>query len=227
MSTSNPYILLLESDVALAETMHVDLFKAGYQSHHSADLRQSWQQIDRQIPQAVIVDSDLPDRVAFDFSRELREKGHVMPILLLMPQDRVSDRVACLESGADDYLLKPYHSNEFLKLLGFYLQSPLPTYQKLQCADLVLDLDHRQAVRGHRSIALTSKEFELLRYLLERQGETLSREQILENVWGTEYMGESNVIEVYIRYLRLKLHEEGEKRLIHTVRGTGYVLRES
>jgi two-component system, OmpR family, response regulator NblR len=226
MPASTPYVLILEEDSALAERIRIDLFKEGYQSHHITSLRQGWQQIDRQLPQAVIIDCELTGETALDFSYQLRDRGHVMPILLLLAQDRVVDRVACLESGADDYLLKPYHSSDFLKLLGFYLRSTPPTYQKLQFADLILDLDSRQAIRGHRSIALTSKEFELLRYLMAHPGEPLSREQILENVWGIDYVGESNVIEVYIRYLRIKLHEEGEKRLIHTVRGTGYVLRE-
>jgi two-component system, OmpR family, response regulator NblR len=226
MSAPTPYILILEEDTALAEKMRIDLFKQGYQSHHSMGLRQGWQQIDQQVPQAVIIDCELGGEKALDFSQQLRSRGHVMPILLLLAQDRIVDRVACLEAGADDYLLKPYQSSDFLKLIGFYLQSAPPTYQKLQFANLILDLDSRQAIRGHRSIALTSKEFELLRYLMLHPGKALDREQILENVWGIDYGGESNVIEVYVRYLRIKLQEEGEKRLIHTVRGTGYVLRE-
>lgn len=226
MSASSLYILLLAEDTALADKMRVDLFKAGYHSHHSNNLRQSWQQIDRQVPQAVVVDCALGHETALTLPLQLRDRGHVMPILLLLAQDRIADRVACLECGADDYLVKPYQSSDFLRLLGFYLQSAPPTYQKLQFADLILDLDSHQAIRGHRAVALTSKEFELLRYLMTHPSEPLSREQILANVWGADYGGESNVIEVYVRYLRLKLHEEGEKRLIHTVRGTGYVLRE-
>jgi two-component system, OmpR family, response regulator NblR len=226
MPAPTPYILLLEEDTALADKMRVDLFKVGYHSHYSSSLRQSWQQIDRQVPQAVIVDCELSREQAMVLPVQLRDRGYVMPVLLLLAQDRIADRVACLECGADDYLVKPYQSSDFLRLLGFYLQSAPPTYQKLQFADLILDLDSHQAIRGHRSIALTSKEFELLRYLMTYPSEPLSREQILANVWGADYAGESNVIEVYVRYLRIKLHEEGEKRLIHTVRGTGYVLRE-
>jgi two-component system, OmpR family, response regulator NblR len=226
MSASTPYILLLEEDAALAEKMRIDLFKTGYHSHHSSNLRQCWQQIERQAPQAAIVDCELSGEKALLLPRQMRERGYVMPILLLLTQDRIADRLECLESGADDYLLKPYQTSDFLRLLGAYLQVAPPTYQKMQFADLILDVDSHQAIRGHRSIALTSKEFELLRYLMTNPGVPLSREQILTNVWGTDYSGESNVIEVYVRYLRIKLHEEGEKRLIHTVRGTGYVLRE-
>jgi two-component system, OmpR family, response regulator NblR len=223
---SAAYILLLEADPALAETIRVDLFKAGYQSQLCVDVRQGWHKLERQVPQAVVIDSESVGPLAFDFARDLRDRGYSMPIVLLMGQARISDRVFCLEAGADDYLLKPYHGRDFIRTIDFYLEAPAPTYQKLQFADLILDLDNRQAIRGHRSIALTSKEFELLRYLMNHPGQTLDREQILKNVWGDDYGGESNVIEVYVRYLRLKLHEEGEKRLIHTVRGTGYVLRD-
>lgn len=150
-----------------------------------------------------------------------------MPVLLLMARDALEDRIACLQAGADDYFLKPYRSDEFMKLVRLYLHSDAPNHEQLRFADLVLDLATRQALRGSRVIDLTMKEFELLKYLMEHPREVLTREQILENVWGYDFMGESNVIEVYIRYLRLKIEDEGEKRLIQTVRGVGYVLRES
>jgi DNA-binding response OmpR family regulator len=150
-----------------------------------------------------------------------------VPILLLMARDAVEDRVACLEAGADDYFLKPYRTEEFLKLVRLYLQPDAQSSEKLRFGDLVLDLATRRAMRNGRTIDLTMKEFELLKYLMEHPREVLAREQILENVWGYDFVGESNVIEVYIRYLRLKIEDEGEKRLIQTVRGVGYVLREA
>jgi two-component system, OmpR family, response regulator NblR len=225
-STDSSYILLIENDTALAEKIYVDLFKAGYQVFSSQNVQSSWLQIRQQPPQLVVIDRDLPKDAALDFVTQLREQNYVMPILLLMANDQIADRVACLESGADDYLVKPYHTHGFLQLLRFYLQVQPVSNQKIQFSDLALDLDTRQAVRGSRSISLTTKEFELLRYFMNHPGEVLTREQILENVWGYDFLGESNVIEVYIRYLRLKLHAESEKRLILTVRGTGYVLRE-
>jgi two-component system, OmpR family, response regulator NblR len=225
-STASSYILLVENDTALAEKIYVDLFKAGYQVFSSQNVQSSWSQIRQQPPQMIVVDRELPKDTALDFVRQLREQNYVMPILLLMAQDAIADRVACLESGADDYLVKPYHTNGFLQLLRFYLQVQPPSHQKIQFSDLVLDLDTRQALRGNRSISLTSKEFELLRYFMAHPGEVLTREKILENVWGYNFLGASNVIEVYIRYLRLKLHADSEKHLIMTVRGTGYVLRE-
>ena len=144
-----------------------------------------------------------------------------------MTRDTVEDRIACLEAGADDYILKPYRSEEFLKLVQCYLQPDTTTNEQLRFGDLMLDLATRRAFRGDRPIELTMKEFELLKYLMEHPREVMTREQILENVWGYDFMGESNVIEVYIRYLRLKIEDEGEKRLIQTVRGVGYVLRET
>jgi DNA-binding response OmpR family regulator len=149
------------------------------------------------------------------------------PILLLMSRDSVDDRVACIEAGADDYFLKPYRTDDFLRLVNLYLNPEPSGVEQLRFADLVLDLTTRKVIRQDRVIELTMKEFELLKYLMEHPREVLTREQILENVWGYEFMGESNVIEVYVRYLRLKIEEEGDKRLIQTVRGVGYVLRDT
>lgn len=147
-------------------------------------------------------------------------------MLLLMARDNLDDRVACIESGADDYFVKPYRSDEFLALVSAYLQPSEYGVEQLVFGELTLNIGTRQAIRGSRAIDLTMKEFELLKYLMEHPREVLTREQILENVWGYNFMGESNVIEVYIRYLRLKIDGDGEKRLIQTVRGVGYVLRE-
>ncbi len=233
MNTSN--ILLIEDDGALAERIYVDLFKAGYQVATAINLAQGREFLANSLPQALVIDNsayatgdrELASNTALNFVRELRDRGQTLPIILLLSGDHLLDRLSCLESGADDYLAKPYQASELLKLLGFYLQAVPVSHQKLIFADLMLDLDTRHAVRGQRSIELTAKEFELLRYLMEHPAEILTREQILENVWGYESGGESNVIEVYVRYLRIKLQEAGEKRLIQTVRGSGYVLREN
>ncbi len=225
MNTSN--ILLIEDDGALAERIYVDLFKAGYQVATAINLAQGREFLANSLPQALVIDRELASNTALTFVRELRDRGQTLPIILLLSGDHLLDRLSCLESGADDYVAKPYQASELLKLLGFYLQAIPASHQKLVFADLMLDLDTRHAVRGQRSIELTAKEFELLRYLMEHPAEILTREQILENVWGYESGGESNVIEVYVRYLRIKLQEAGEKRLIQTVRGLGYVLREN
>jgi len=160
----------------------------------------------------------IEENIAKLASADLKEAGY-RP--LIVPS------IDILEAGADDYFLKPYNSQSFLKLIRFYLQ-PLETIpEQLRFGDLVLDLVTRRLSYKNKNIELTMKEFELLRYLMIHPKEVLSRDQILENVWGDEFRGESNVIEVYIRYLRLKMEAGGQKRLIHTVRGVGYVLRES
>merc|ERR1739838_82976 len=143
----------------------------------------------------------------------LRKMGNKKPLLLLMARDQVEDRVACLESGADDYFLKPYRSDNFLELIRFYLKPNISDKNQMIFGNLILDFASRRALCHGRIIELTMKEFELLKFLMEHPCEVLSREQILENVWGYNFLGESNVIEVYIRYLRLKIEREGEKRL--------------
>jgi two-component system, OmpR family, response regulator NblR len=227
--STNPQscVLLLQPDALLAQSITVDLQTAGYRTVTAADPTQGLALTGQLSPVMVVVDRTTGGDASLRFCKTLRQQGMRIPLLLLMAREQVDDRMACLDSGADDYLLKPYRSDEFLKLVRFYLKTEVTEQEQLRFADLVLDLGLRQVLRNGRSIDLTLKEFELLKFLMEHPREVLSREQILENVWGSEFMGESNVIEVYIRYLRLKIEEEGDRRLIQTVRGIGYVLREA
>jgi DNA-binding response OmpR family regulator len=229
MSTSvlSSSILLVGIEENIAKLASADLQEAGYRPLivPSIDIAfpevQSWQ------PAMIILDRFLAEEAGVTFCRRLRSQGSRVYIILLVSQETLEERLACLEAGADDYFLKPYNSQSFLKLIRFYLQ-PLETIpEQLRFGDLVLDLVTRRLSYKNKNIELTMKEFELLRYLMIHPKEVLSRDQILENVWGDEFRGESNVIEVYIRYLRLKMEAGGQKRLIHTVRGVGYVLRES
>jgi two-component system, OmpR family, response regulator NblR len=222
----NSPILLVENDIALAEKMSLDLTKAGYHNAIASNAQVGFEQVKRLHPAMVVVDRALPGDSALELIERLRADGCVMPILLLMAHDTIADRIACLESGADDYFLKPDRGNNLLQIVGMYLRSGTVTGEQLRFADLVLDLSSRHALRGEYTIDLTMKEFELLKYLMSHPEEELTREQILENVWGYDFLGESNVIEVYIRYLRLKLNQAGGKPLIQTVRRVGYVLRE-
>lgn len=224
---SIPRILLIGSDELLTQHMSLDLSESGYQTAIASDLTSAAEQTKAFQPALIVVDRMLAGESGLALCSRLRTAGARTPILLLMSKDSVDDRVACLEAGADDYFLKPYRTDDFLDLVNLYLQPSATGTEQLRFADLVLDLGNRRASRGDRGIDLTMKEFELLKYLMEHPREVLTREQILENVWGYDFMGESNVIEVYIRYLRLKIEDEGEKRLIQTVRGVGYVLRES
>jgi two-component system, OmpR family, response regulator NblR len=222
----NNSILLVENELILAEKIGSDLAKAGYQTSIAQDAKAGFEQAKKINPALVAIDRSLVGDSALTLVTQLREIGCVAPILLLMAHDTVADRVACLQSGADDYFLKPYHAPDFLHTIGLYLHTQVTGGEQLRFADLVLDLVTRRIFRGETAIELTVKEFELLRYLMSHPETELTREQILENVWGYDFLGESNVIEVYVRYLRLKLEKEGGKRLIQTVRGVGYVLRD-
>jgi DNA-binding response OmpR family regulator len=223
----NPCVLLVETDSDLANKLSLDLKEAGYTPIVASDTAVGFRQACELQPALVVVDRGGLGESGLQLCSQIRSSGSRVPMLLLMSGDTVQDRVACLDAGADDYFLKPYRSDTFLQQVRLYLQAEAVSTEELQFSDLILDLNTHQAMRNGRVIDLTMKEFELLRYLMSYPREPLSREKILENVWGYDFMGESNVIEVYIRYLRLKIEDEGEKRLIQTVRGVGYVLREA
>jgi OmpR family response regulator NblR len=223
----SPCVLVIETDESLANQLSCDLQEAGYDSILAHDAATGLQHCRDLQPALIVLDRMLAGESGLSLCKNLRSAGLRSPVLVLMARDTVDDRVACLEAGADDYILKPYRPEEFLKLVRIYLKPDIDTTEQLRFGDLVLDISTRRAIHNGRVIDLTMKEFELLKFLMEHPREVLTREQILENVWGYDFMGESNVIEVYIRYLRLKIEDEGQKRLIQTVRGVGYVLRES
>lgn len=223
----SPCVLVIETDESLANQLAFDLQEAGYDSILAHDAISGLQYSRDRQPALIVLDRMLAGESGLSLCKNMRNAGMRSPVLVLMARDTVDDRVACLEAGADDYILKPYRSEDFLKLIRLYLKPDIDTTEQLRFGDLVLDIGTRRAIHNGRIIDLTMKEFELLKFLMEHPREVLTREQILENVWGYDFMGESNVIEVYIRYLRLKIEDEGQKRLIQTVRGVGYVLRES
>ncbi len=223
----NPCVLVIESDENLASQLSSDLKEIGYEPILASDTTSGLKQMRDRQPALIVVDRMLAGESGISLCKNLRTNGVCSPVLMLMSRDSVDDRVACLEAGADDYFLKPYRSENFINLVRLYLKPDVDTSEQLRFGDLILDLATRRAINNERVIDLTMKEFELLKYLMEHPREVLTREQILENVWGYDFMGESNVIEVYIRYLRLKIEDESQKRLIQTVRGVGYVLRDS
>ncbi|MEH2055933.1 MAG: response regulator transcription factor [Nostoc sp.] len=223
----SPCVLVIETDESLANQLSCDLQEAGYESIVAHDAASGLQHCRDRQPALIVLDRMLAGESGLSLCKNLRSTGLRSPVLILMARDTVDDRVACLEAGADDYILKPYRSEDFLKLIRLYLKPDVDTTEQLRFGDLILDIATRRAIHNGRPIDLTMKEFELLKFLMEHPREVLTREQILENVWGYDFLGESNVIEVYIRYLRLKIEDEGQKRLIQTVRGVGYVLRES
>lgn len=220
-------ILLVGIEENIAKLASANLQEAGYRPLIVPSIDSAFPEVESWQPAMIILDRLLAAEAGVKFCRRLRSQGSRVYIILLVSQETLEERLACLEAGADDYFLKPYNSQSFLKLIRFYLQPMETIPEQLRFGDLVLDLATRRLSYKNKNIELTMKEFELLRYLMIHPKEVLSRDQILENVWGDEFQGESNVIEVYIRYLRLKMEAGGQKRLIHTVRGAGYVLRES
>jgi two-component system, OmpR family, response regulator NblR len=220
-------ILLIQTDEVFTDRATLDLKEAGYTTVAVKDIDRAMQQVTQLQPAIVAIDKTSTGKVGLKFCRQLRNMGNRTVILILVEEETVEERIAILEAGADDYFLKPYNKESFLKTVNLYLQPTNDRTEQMRFGDLVLDLSTRQVLRQDRAIDLTMKEFELLRYLMSHPHKVLSREEIIENVWGYDSKGESNVIEVYIRYLRLKIEGEGQKRLIQTVRGVGYVLRES
>ncbi len=224
---AHPQILLIMASADLSGRMGQDLIEAGYEVITATASDAGLEQARRLKPALIVVDRLLGNDSGLAVCQRLRSAELFNPILLCMARDTLEDRIACLESGADDYCLKPYRAESFLNIVQTYLKPGDVAAEQLRFGELTLDLGNRTAIRNNRVIDLTMKEFELLRYLMEHPREVLTREQILENVWGYDFMGESNVIEVYVRYLRLKIDSDHDKRLIQTVRGVGYVLRES
>ncbi|QSJ20484.1 response regulator transcription factor [Nostoc sp. UHCC 0702] len=221
------HILLVEDEVKLARFLELELSSEGYKISiaHSGIAGLT---LARELsPDLAILDWMLPELSGLEICRRLRATNITIPVILLTAKDEVCDRVAGLDAGADDYVVKPFSIEELLARIRAHLRrTQEPDQDILQFEDLSLNHRTREVYRGKRAIELTAKEFDLLEYILSHPRQVFTRDQILEKVWGYDFMGDSNIIEVYIRYLRLKLEENNEKRLIHTVRGVGYVLRE-
>jgi DNA-binding response OmpR family regulator len=223
---SIPHILFIKTEEEFTQKAAQDLKDTGYLAIILPDIQQAIADWESYQPSMIILERGRAGDIGVKFIRRLRSRGHRIWVVMLVDRETLEERIACLEAGADDYVLKPYRSESFLKLVRFYLQPSEVNKEHLQFGDLVLDLTSRRLLLLGRAIDLTMKEFELLKYLMANPTEILTRDQIISNVWGYDFQGESNIIEVYIRYLRLKIESEGHRRLIHTVRGVGYVLRE-
>ncbi|KGF71653.1 regulator [Neosynechococcus sphagnicola sy1] len=221
------HILLVEDEVKLARFVELELNSEGYQVSVAHDGMAGLTLIRESAPDLAILDWMLPGLSGVEVCRRLRATGCKVPVILLTAKDEVGDRVAGLDAGADDYVVKPFSIEELLARIRAHLRrtQEIETDQ-LQFGDLSLNRRTRQVLRGNQAIELTAKEFDLLEYLLSHPAQVFTRDQILEHVWGYDFMGDSNIIEVYIRYLRLKLEVNNASRLIHTVRGVGYVLRD-
>ncbi|ACB50168.1 two component transcriptional regulator [Crocosphaera subtropica ATCC 51142] len=224
---SNPCILVVEDEVKLAQFIELELKYEGYTVTVVNDGLSGLTTARESNPDLILLDWMLPGISGLDICKRLRQTGSKVPIILLTAKDDISDRVAGLDAGADDYIVKPFNLEELLARVRANLRrNHEEDPDLLQFLDLSLNRNTREVFRGSRLIELTAKEFDLLEYLMSHPKQVLSRDQILERVWGYDFMGDSNIIEVYVRYLRLKLEAEQEKRLIQTVRGVGYVLRD-
>lgn len=220
-------ILVVEDEEKLARFIELELKYEGYEVTVANDGLAGLAAAREANPDLVILDWMLPGVSGLEICRRLRQTGSKVPIVLLTAKDEVSDRVAGLDAGADDYVVKPFSIEElFARVRAHLRRTQEEKADVLQFGDLCLNPSTREVYRGDRLIELTAKEFDLLEYLIAHPRQVLTRDQILERVWGYDFVGDSNIIEVYIRYLRLKLEANDEKRLIQTVRGVGYVLRE-
>lgn len=223
----NERILIIEDDPAILKLLQRGLAYEGYVIDTAMDGRSGLNLARDHQPDLVILDWMLPGMDGLEVCHRLRTGGS-LPILMLTAKDTVQDRIQGLDAGADDYMVKPFNLEELLARVRALLRRTQPErVPVLKFADLTLDTSARQAARGSRTVQLTAKEYELLELFLRHPRQVLTREVIFDRVWGYDFGGESNVLEVYIRYLRQKLEEGGEARLIHTVRGVGYVLREN
>jgi two-component system, OmpR family, response regulator MprA len=220
-------ILIIEDDEAILTFLRRGLAYDGYQVDTAKDGQTGLLMARDNPPNLIVLDWMLPGLDGLEVCRRLRQGGSI-PILMLTARDAVNDRVEGLDAGADDYMVKPFSLDELLARIRALLRRTQPARPKVyEFGDLILDTGSRQARRGDIVVDLTAKEYELLELFMRHPRQVLTREMIYDNVWGYDFGGESNIIEVYVRYLRQKLEPKGKSRLLHTVRGMGYVLRES
>ena len=228
-------ILVVDDDRSVRESLRRSLAFNGYEVELAVDGQAALNAVLAHRPDAMVLDVMMPRLDGLEVCRRMRAAGDELPILVLTARDAVSDRVSGLDAGADDYLPKPFALEELLARLRALLRRRSPDdiaaaagqSKPLEFGDLSLDPDTREVRRGDRSISLTRTEFSLLELLLAHPRRVLSRSQILEQVWGYDFPTTGNALEVYIGYLRRKTEADGELRLIHTVRGVGYVLRDT
>jgi two-component system, OmpR family, response regulator MprA len=221
-------ILVVDDERAVRESLRRALELEGYEVQLAEDGAQAIERLGagNGQPDAVVLDVLMPGIDGIDVCRHLRRTGNTTPVLMLTARDGVGDRVAGLDAGADDYLVKPFALRELLARLRALLRRVETPSQRLSFADLALDPVSRDVWRGHRRIELTRTEYALLELLLAHPRQVLTRSQIFERVWGYDFGATSNALGVYVGYLRRKTEAGGEARLLHTVRGIGYVLRE-
>ncbi len=220
-------ILVIEDDTQIADLLRRGLIYEGYAIEVAPDGETGLAAARDRPPDAVLLDLMLPGMDGLTVCRRLRSASAV-PILILTAKDAVPDRVAGLDAGADDYVIKPFSFDELLARLRAVLRrrQPAAVQETMRFADLTINPNTREVLRGNQRVELTAREFDLLLLFMQHPRQVLTRDVIYDRIWGYDFGGESNIIEVYVRYLRTKLEEGNRPRLIHTLRGVGYVLRE-
>ena len=224
------YVLLVEDDPAVRGAVERALRHAGHEPALATDGVRALEQATALLYDAVVLDLGLPGLDGLEVCRRLRAAGNQVPVLMLTARAAVSDRVSGLDAGADDYLVKPFALDELLARLRALERRAPSSGQirgELRFGDLTIDRDAMTCWRGAREIQLSRTEYQLLELLMANQGKVQSRDVIFDKVWGYDFGPESNSLDVYVGYLRRKLEADGEPRIIHTVRGVGYVMRDS
>jgi two-component system response regulator MprA len=222
------HILIIEDDTSIANMLRRGLIFEGFDAVTAASGPEGLDLARERMPDLVGLDWMLPGLDGLEVCRRLRAASRDLPILMLTAKEAVPDRVSGLDAGADDYMVKPFAFEELVARVRALLRRnrPADTPDILHFADLELDTGTRLARRGERTFDLTAKEYDLLFLFMRHPRQVMTRDQIFDDVWGYDFGGESNIIEVYVRYLRTKMEAAGEPRLLHTARGVGYALRE-
>jgi DNA-binding response OmpR family regulator len=219
-------VLVIEDDEEIAHVLQRSLRMEGYEVKLAADGVAGLDEAHAFLPDLIVLDLGLPRLDGVDVAKRLREGGDEVPILILTARDALESRVEGLDVGADDYLVKPFERQELLARMRALLRRRPPRgMAPLRVGDLMLNPDTHEVARGERKIELTQREFELLEYLMRNERLVISRQKLLDEVWGYDPFSITNTIEVFVSNLRRKLEAGGEPRLLHTVRGAGYVLR--
>jgi two-component system, OmpR family, response regulator ArlR len=217
-------ILVVEDDAAISRVLQLELEHEGYNVEVARDGLTGLERALKE-PDLVILDLMLPRMDGMEVCKRIRAKSRV-PVIMLTAKDRVPDRVAGLDMGADDYLTKPFSTEELLARVRARLRDKAPATNVITYRDLIMDRDRHEVTRAGKQVNLTAKEYALLEYLLLHRNKVHSRDELFNGVWGSDFLGDSNLIDVYIRYLRGKIDEGFDDKLITTVRGVGYTIKD-
>jgi two-component system response regulator PrrA len=221
-----PLVLVVDDDEAIRTALERALRLEGFAVQLAEDGLRALELVEESRPGVIVLDVVMPNLSGITVVSRLRARGNDVPICVLSARDEVQDRVAGLEAGADDYVIKPFDLEELVaRLRALLRRGPSSEGEVIRVGDLIIDPSQRMVTRAGREVTLTRREFELLGELARHRNVVLSRQQLLETVWGYDFEVEGNVVDVFIGYLRRKLEADGEQRMIHTVRGVGFVLR--